>query len=76
MPLVDVKQNAERAVLQALKESGIQSIPLTLADLQNAVSTINAISTLAQAKAVLLKLLKVLAFVYIEFERHERDAAP
>ena len=61
----EINQNQERPVLQALKESGIQDIPLSRDDLRNSVAAIDAISNLVQAKAVLKRLLKALAIMYL-----------
>jgi len=75
MATVEIKPNHERAVVQALRDSNLSSVPLEYGDLLHCLELIDGIATMAQAKAALKKLLKALAFVYLELERHERREA-
>ena len=72
MPIVEIKPNLERAVLQALRDSDLSSVPLEYSDLANCLALIDGITTLQQAKTALKKLLKAIALVYVELERRER----
>ena len=69
MPVVEIKQNHERAVLQALRDSDLASVPLNYGDLVHCLDLIEGIGTIEQAKTALKKLLKAVALVYVELER-------
>ena len=61
--------NQERAVAEALKDSGILAIPLTAADLRGAIAAIDGATTVTAMRPILKRLLKALAILWIELER-------
>jgi len=69
MPIVEIKPNRERAVLRALRDSDLSSVALDYDDLLHSVDLIDDISSVAQAKTALKKLLKAIALLYVEMER-------